>query len=124
MSARAGVGAVGLALVGCGDDDEETVAQADPEDQTEDQAQAQDEPADDDEQAEPADEQADEDDEPPAVVADIQLLNANLRGEADSLDPQIATDTVSSGPSDSKTQTGANRVARESACSDPSRPGA
>jgi oligopeptide transport system substrate-binding protein len=98
MSARAGVGAAGLALVGCGDDDDdddEAVAQADPEDQTDDQAQAQDEPEDDDEQAEPADEQAEEDDEPPAVVTDVQLLNANLRGEADSLDPQIATDTVS-----------------------------
>ena len=79
MSARAGIGAAGLALVGCADDnDDEAVAQANLKDQI-------------DEQVQPAEAQA----EAPAAISDVQLLNANLGGEANSLDPQAATDTVS-----------------------------
>ena len=73
-SARAGVGAAGLALVGCGDDDDAAVAQSvtDQADQAVDQAEQAVEQADAVDQAEQAVEQADagEDDQPVAQPDD------------------------------------------------------
>ena len=60
-SARAGIGATGLALVGCGDDDDDAaVAQAEPEQQAEEQAQAQAQAQTDEQAQTQAEEQAEE----------------------------------------------------------------